>query len=94
MYVDQTHSNWDEFLAAAISAYNTSKHSSSKYSPYEANFGREPIILADVLLNSPVAQANGYKSVDDYVDRVKESVVKINSKVNEHLIKCFTWNLP
>lgn len=34
MYVNPHHSDWDEFLQASISAYNTSKHSSLKVSPY------------------------------------------------------------
>ena len=54
MYVDSSHSNWDEFLQSSISAYNTSKQASLQLTPYEALFARKPIKLADVMLSAPI----------------------------------------
>ena len=54
MYVDATHSNWDDFLQSSIAAYNTSKQASLQLTPYEALFARKPIKLADVMLSTPV----------------------------------------
>ncbi|RNA25141.1 integrase core domain [Brachionus plicatilis] len=52
MYINTQHNNWDDILQASISAYNSSKQSSTKYSPYEVLFGKAPVLLTDVILNS------------------------------------------
>ncbi len=52
MYIDPSHTNWDEYFQSSISAYNTSKQSSTKLSPYEALYAREAIKLSDVILSS------------------------------------------
>ena len=85
MYVDRDHSNWDDFLQASIVAYNTTVHSSSKFSPYEANYGRAPITLADVMLSTPVDLSE--RSTSDYVVQLKQNASRINKKINEHLDK-------
>jgi hypothetical protein len=84
MYVDVSHENWDEFLQPSISAYNTSVHSSSKYSPYEVLFGRKPTNIADVILSSPIV-LSGVKSADDYLAELRANAEVIHRRVNENL---------
>jgi len=46
-----THKNqtmWDEYVPYACFAYNSSPHSSTKRSPFELNFGREPKFPLDL----------------------------------------------
>jgi transposase InsO family protein len=39
-YAHDSHSNWDAFLQAAVSAYNACVHSSIGFAPYEVLFAR------------------------------------------------------
>jgi hypothetical protein len=83
MYVDATHTNWDNFLQSSISAYNTSKQASLKMSPYEVLFAREPVKLADVILSKPISLPE--KKTSEYVDELKQNALKINNRINENL---------
>jgi hypothetical protein len=85
MYVDADHANWDDFLQPALSAYNTTKQASIGYSPYEANFGRVPITLADVMLTSRELDLGGERRLSDYVDQLKSNASKVNKKMVENL---------
>jgi sulfur carrier protein ThiS len=87
MYVDDSHANWDEFLQSSISAYNTSMQASIGVSPYEANFGRRPITLADVMLTSSELDLAGPRSVGDYVQQLKANAEKVAAKMNENLVE-------
>ncbi|CAF4856330.1 unnamed protein product [Rotaria socialis] len=39
--------NWDEYLSPAVFAYNTGIHSTTQYSPFQLQFGREPRLPID-----------------------------------------------
>lgn len=77
MYINTAHTNWDEFLQSAISAYNTSDQASIGYTPYEANFGRVAVTLADVMLTSSELDLGGARSVRDYVDQLKDNAGRV-----------------
>ena len=47
-YVSETPDLWDEYLDFITMAYNTSKHSSTKYTPYELFMGRLPNLPIDI----------------------------------------------
>lgn len=70
MYVDVEHTNWDEVLQPAISAYNSSLHQSIKCSPYEVLFATKPRILADVMLSDHIDLSG--KKMCDYVQDLKK----------------------
>ena len=44
--------NWDEHLDAVTYAYNTSKHATTGFTPFELQFGRLPILPIDLVLHS------------------------------------------
>ena len=85
MYIDPSHTNWDEYLQSSISAYNTSKQASIKCSPYEALYAREAIKVSDVFLSTPVIVQD--EDVNDYVKTLKSSAANIHAKVNVQLEK-------
>ena len=43
-YCHQHKDTWDEHLPHCVYAYNTSRHESSHYSPFEVMFGRKAIL--------------------------------------------------
>lgn len=47
-YATSAKSDWDEWLPYACFMYNTTPHSSSRYTPYELVFGKQPIIPSSV----------------------------------------------
>jgi len=44
---DKHHNNWDDYLDPVIFAYNTSKHKTTQFSPFELLFGRSPQLPID-----------------------------------------------
>jgi hypothetical protein len=85
MYVNDSHSNWDAFLQASISAYNSCIHSSTGFSPYEVLFARKPRRVVDVILDSRV-ELNG-AGIDQYVRNLHVHAGKVVNRVNEQLDK-------
>ncbi len=43
---------WDEFLQTSVFAYNTAKHESTHYTPFELMFGRKAILPVDLDFDS------------------------------------------
>ena len=43
-FVEDKREEWDTVLDGCIFAYNTSKHASSLYSPFEIMFGRKAVL--------------------------------------------------
>ena len=60
---------WSEYIPYVISAYNSSVHSSTLYTPYELFYGRKVQLPLDVLINKPSPK---YKDVDNYHQEVAE----------------------
>lgn len=48
-YVDEDQQNWDKLLPVAEYALNSAKHSSTGYTPFFLNYGREPVTPATFL---------------------------------------------
>ena len=40
--------SWGDYLDTCVYAYNSSKHESSKFSPFEVMFGRQAILPVDL----------------------------------------------
>jgi hypothetical protein len=80
---DRENNNWDEFLSPVVFAYNTGTHSTTQYSPFELQFGREPRLPSD----RPPTNYVFYKP-NDYYGQLQKSLriihqyarVTINSK--------------
>ena len=43
-YIENRRSEWDTVLDSCVFAYNTSKNSSTLYSPFEVMYGRKAIL--------------------------------------------------
>ena len=47
-YCNEQKEEWDSLLDTSVIAYNTAKHESTLYSPFELMFGRKAIIPIDL----------------------------------------------
>lgn len=80
-FVNDTHTDWDLFLPMAVSAYNTSLHSSIGMTPYEAQCGRKPVLVADVILNNNQDTSN---NLDEFIKRLRQNAARISDTIEEH----------
>ena len=72
MYVNQYHSDWDEYLPFVIFAYNTNQQSSTKFSPFKILYGRDPLLPTEIEL--PKNQLNREEIVEFIWPKIKEMV--------------------
>ena len=92
-YVNECHSNWDEFLDLMLFAYRTSVHKTTGMTPYEVIFGRQPKLPSDLFDSSMPAQldldpASYAVDVQNKLIRIFE-LVRSNSDVNVNKFKFY-----
>lgn len=86
-FVNAEHDNWDMQLQMAISAYNCTIHSTIKMTPFEAVFGRQPVLVSDVILNNQLPADTKLKDVSYFVRALRLNADYISSLINEHTDK-------
>ena len=87
-HVDQTQDDWDELLPLCALAYNSSKHTSSGYTPNFLMFGRDFRVPLEYVLPTPDEDEwnwTTYKTVDHYVKRLAESLQQTYALTREAL---------
>ena len=47
-FANEFHADWDEYVSDVLFAYRTTRHSTTKYSPFYLTYGRKPILPIDV----------------------------------------------
>ena len=50
-FVADKQESWEEYLDTCVYAYNSSRHESSQYSPFEVMFGRRAVLPVDLAEN-------------------------------------------
>jgi transposase InsO family protein len=85
-YVNDDHDDWDLFLQMAISAYNNSYHSTIKMTPYEAQFGRKPVIVAEVIMNNQLPADTRIKDISEFTVALRRSAEYISEIIRENTI--------
>ena len=78
-FVNETHTDWDTYLQMAISAYNSSFHSTIGMTPYEAHTGRPAVRIAEILLNNKLPSGTKMGNVADFIIKLRETAHKINN---------------
>ena len=71
----------------AISAYNNSFHSSIKMTPYEAQFGRPSVIVADIIMNHQLPANTRLKDISEFTVALRSNAARINELIRENTIK-------
>ena len=54
-FVEDKREEWDTVLDCCIFAYNTSKHASSLYSPFEIMYGRKAVLPVEFSADEDIA---------------------------------------
>ena len=74
-YVNDRQTDWDEYIELVLFTYRTAKQTSTKASPFQLIYGREPRLPADVFLQQPQS-ANELSQPDDQLslpERMKKA---------------------
>jgi len=85
--------DWAEMLAMVEFAYNNSKHSTTKITPFYANYGYEPRTYwpTDIQFRNPVSQMYGHymtavhKRLSDQLETVYDSLAKYYNKKRQSI---------
>ncbi len=77
-YVNDDHSDWDEFLQLAVAAYNSANHASTGMSPYEALFARPPVNVIDLIIGNELPEDTKRGNVSEFVKQLKLQALRIN----------------
>jgi len=86
-YINENQTDWDSWLDFAMQSYNTTFHSSTKFTPHELLFGFKA--------NLPTSLTNNLDfkySYDDYLDELRLRLQKSHQIARENLIKSKTHN--
>ena len=51
-FIDKKKEDWEDYLDTCVYAYNTSKHESSTFTPFEVMFGRQAVLPVDLNLST------------------------------------------
>lgn len=81
-YINQKHTDWDEYVPLAMFTYNTHYHKATNFTPHELLFGHKAIIPSS--LNTKPEFKYTY---DDYYSNIKLKLQKSFEIARENLIK-------
>lgn len=83
-YVNENHTDWDEFIPFVLYAYRATKHTSTKYSPFELLFGRKPRIPLEIALENETVKSF---DADDYFKNVTSGMKLLHDNARENINK-------
>ena len=89
-YMNEQQTEWDEWLPYCAMAYNSSRHSSTGYTPHMLMFGREMRIPLELVLPSPEEedgedQKDGEDTVDHFLRKMELTFWPVYALTREHL---------
>ena len=70
-FIESKKETWQDYLDTCVYAYNTSRHDSSKFTPFELMFGRQAVIPIDIR-----SDASKIKAVDEVFSGCDEDAVQ------------------
>ena len=82
--------DWDLVLAAAVAAYNASKHSSTGYSPNYLMTGREALSPLDLKFGTPLSVAETTYNPGEYADRLQGKLMEVYTTARKRSLRMAT----
>jgi hypothetical protein len=86
MYVDNKHENWDEALPFVTFAYNSAKQESTKHSPFELVYARNPLLPIDVTLGA-ISPDSNKDTKTGFADTTRQRAIEARDWVQQNLPK-------
>ena len=101
-YVNEQKENWDMYLDTCTFAYNSSRHESTLYTPFEVMFGRKAVIPVELDIVQPTrvhhsldkASYSEQQSIEslfssrkELLQKVKSNILRAQKKQQEHYDK-------
>ena len=80
-FIESKKKTWQDYLDTCVYAYNTSRHDSSKFTPFELMFGRQAVLPVDIR-----SDASRIEAVNDvFVGCDEDTVQKMEAARNSIL---------
>ena len=89
-FIEEKKDSWEEYLNTCVFAYNTARHESTNYTPFELMFGRKPLLLIDIDMEKKDAEVflvDCTKAGDCPIDEAREAHEKVLEKAKENITK-------
>jgi hypothetical protein len=90
IYCDYSQDNWVDLLSLAEFAYNNSQHSTTKFSPFFANKGYNPIAVPEdsiLVKSNSLAASKNYQEIQEIHQQLKLNIAKANKHYSKHYNK-------
>ena len=94
-FVDTKKDSWQDYLESCVYAYNTSKHESTKHSPFEVMFSRKGVLPVDMInvpncseeLQLSYSEETSFSEHSEnrrlQLEAVKKNIIKAQAKQKE-----------
>lgn len=76
--------DWKKYLPTLVFAYNSTKHETTKFTPYELMFGRKPRLPIDFLFETPTNESSSdLADPKTYVEELKQRIKSTQEAVKK-----------
>ena len=84
-YCNENQDDWDVYLVSIVSAINMTYQRSSKFSPYYAMYGRDPILPAVLNMTEPLSEDFVVGNVEDTMEQRVTALAAVNLAILKNI---------
>ena len=82
--VSEQQNDWDDHLPAALCAYRSTPHASTRVSPHKMVYGVEMTLPLDLMLGDTGPEQPEHECPYEYVEWIKDSLRRAHSRARKH----------
>ena len=87
-FIESKKETWQDYLDTCVYAYNTSRHDSSKFTPFELMFGRQAVLPVDIR-----SDASKIEAVDEVFCGCDEDAVQKMETARKNILEQAKQNI-